>query len=594
MSRQELRALLRSGSRDFLVAMRKRIKAERARSRLWTFFQQAWLVMKPGERLEEGWHIEAMCDHIQWQLEDRARATRWIADHPAHEGDLPDGVAMRAQDLAINVPPRSLKTAVLTCATAWAWLRWPTLHMMYMSTNPEVAQTSARQFRDLVTSEWYRESFDPAWEIRGDQEALSAIGNTAGGVRRARGLAAKVTGSGTAWLIIDDPHDLKDSEDAIASTVDDYKGAVHNRINDPRTSIRTLIMQRVDAKDLAAAHSWHFVIFPMEYEPGRVGGEGKYETVYGFRDPREDAWRAANDNQLPYTPETIHPRFTKSFLDGERVRLLGTRAGFAGQMQQRPSPAGGGMFKLERWRFWKPDGVAGGVAKRPDGCYDGPARTVPIVGGRGGHPAMLAFDWVELWVDCAFKGEKTSDRVSLQLVGGIGVDRFVILDSTKNRDIVATLADILKMTSRNAAEYSKRIAAMGLAGMMPEGDTPMGLVEMLPGIGHMIPLPQRALIEDKANGPACIRLLQGKVAGLTPYNPGSDSKESRARAIVPGHAAGQYYVLEGAEWVPEYVGEFADFPNGKHDDRIDGFDQGINFHVEDLSGMEHAEAGAKW
>jgi predicted phage terminase large subunit-like protein len=913
-----------------LVELRRQVRATRSLESLWVFFQAAWKVLEPGVDLEVGWHIEAMCWHIQQQLEDRARAVAWIQEHPSHRGDLPEGVAMRATDLSIQVPPRSLKTAVLTCATAWAWLHWPTLAMMYMSTSPDVSTTSARRFRDLVTSAWYRDTFRPAWEIRGDQEALGAMGNTAGGVRRARGLAAKVTGSGCiagaepvatevgdvpiaelcamptgtwprvwsrasdgrlelrrvvaarmtgvqetvllgtdtgdmlectddhrifvggvgesayeqaarvagrvvstlrrsdvpvagesarvqrvcsgdddvralrepdharasgadevdaqrpsgpvllgalrecgaaadaernlrpvpanvqawhedvglllealsgslrtsdapagvppvralrepdaddarspallldavqergalraneghgepellgidlarrvvppdagadprsrrpalrglqplahegedrgalavgarpphrlepdeqrtgkpalplhevpqpraqgedaharrvrctfvepsgrgpvpvydievegnhnffasgvlvhncAWLIIDDPHDLKDSDDSIASTVSDYKSAVHNRINDPRTSIRTLIMQRVSAKDLATAHAWHMVVFPMEYEPGRVGGEKRWETVYGFRDPREEGWRAANDNEAPYVPETLHPRFTPVFLAGMRIALSGTASGYAGQMQQRPSPAGGGIFKRAHWRFWRPEGIAGGVHKRPDGCYQGDALAVPILGGRGGRERSLGFDFVELTVDCAFKGEATSDRVSIQVVAALGADRFVLHDATDQRDIVATIDAILDLAS------------------------PAGLRRALPSFGHLLPPVSRVLVEDKANGPAIMRMLQGKISGLTPYEPGSDSKDGRARATCPGHQSGNYHLLDGAPWLEAYVQEFDDFPKGKFDDRLDAWVQFVNYHVDDVSNTERVEAGCRW
>lgn len=570
LPRQQLRQWLRAAPREQLEELRRRIRVVQSTKRLYHFFVQAWHVVEPGQKFEPGWHIAAICDHIQAQLEDRERAMRWIQDNPAHEGDLPEGAAMRAQDFAINVPPRTLKTAVLTCATAWAWIRWPTLHMMYMSTNPDVSTTSARKFRDLVSSQWYRETFRPTWELRGDQEALSAIGNTAGGVRRARGLAAKVTGTGAHWLIIDDPHDLKDSEDAIASTVADYKGAVHNRINDPRTSIRTLIMQRVSASDLTASHPWAMLVLPMEYEPHRVGGEGKWETIYGFRDPREARWRAANDNQEPYEAETIHPRFTPAFLASSRISLSGTASGYAGQMQQRPAPAGGNLFKRKHWKFWKVDGIAVGTHRRPEGCTDEDARTIPIRGGIGGRPQILGFEWLELWVDCAFKGGKQHDNVSLQLVAGIGHSRFVVYDWTKNRDIDETLKDIQEITARE------------------------GLLRHLPAFGHLLPSVSRVLVEDKANGPAVVRLLRDKVAGLTEYSPGQDSKESRAQAIVPGHRAGDYYLLEGAEWLEEYVQEFDEFPRGKKDDRVDAFDEGVNYHAEDQSAGERAEAASRW
>lgn len=551
-------------------------RASRMRRRLYDFFVGAWHVMQPGVEFEPGWHVEAICDHVQCQLEDRARAVAWLQQHPGHRGDLPPGVAMRATDLAFNQPPRTLKTSIVTAATAWAWLRWPSLAMLYVSANPIVTTQSARAFRDMITSDWYRETFEPEWEVRTDQDALGSIGNTAGGVRLARGLAAKMTGAGSQWLICDDVHDLKDSAEQVQAAVEDYTSAVHNRVNDPRTSIRTLIMQRVDPGDLTAAHPWKLVVLPMEYEPGRVGGDGEWETVYGFRDPREDAWRAANDNAgvdprtgEAYEPEVLHPRFTPTFLAAEKIRLSGTRAGYEGQMQQRPLAATAKMFRRGDWRFWKPDGIRAGDAARPLNTDGSPARVVPILGSKGGHPPRLGFDWVEVTVDCAIKDGAENDQTSIQIVGAIGTDRFVIYDWTDRRDIVAIVRDVHEVTTR------------------------AGLCKLLPSIGHMLALPQRVLVEDKASGPDVIRLLRSKVSGLEAYNPGRSSKEDRARAIVPGHRAHNYYLLEGLDWT-EYVAEFEAFPKGRHDDRVDALTQFINTHVEDLVDLGDTEAGAQW
>lgn len=199
---------------------------------LFAFFTRAWEVTNPGTKLESGRHIQAMCDHIQWQLEDRARAI----NEPTF--------VMRAQNLLINVPPRSLKTSVLVFATVWCWLRWPAMRILYLSANPRVAQDGARSARDLIVSDWLQRTFRPSWTLREDQEALISFGNTSGGARVSRGLNSMITGEGADWICIDDPHDMRDSDYEIGVTIAGYDSAVANRINDPRTSIRTAIMQR--------------------------------------------------------------------------------------------------------------------------------------------------------------------------------------------------------------------------------------------------------------------------------------------------------------------------------------------------------------
>jgi len=252
--------------------------------------QLAFLVILPGVELEWGRHLQAVCDHVQWQLEDR-----WATIQ-----DRSRTRKLKVQNLVVNLPPRSLKTIILTIATVWAWLRWPSLKIMYLSANPRVASTSARMARDLMRHHWFRTTFatrwsteyidrkenritedkweaanpvdDKLWELRTDQDALSDLGNTKGGVRISRGLSSTITGEGCDWLCIDDPHDMRDSIAKVDKAVEDYDSSVHNRLNNPLTGIRTLIMQRGRPNDLAAklirdrAPGLLHLRLPTEYE----------------------------------------------------------------------------------------------------------------------------------------------------------------------------------------------------------------------------------------------------------------------------------------------------------------------------------------
>lgn len=105
--------------------VRRRAEQIRCKRSLAEFARRMWAALRPQDRLEWGWHLQAVCDHFQWQLEDRARAVAWLAAHPDHVGDLPPEARMRAQDFAINVPQRTLKSTLATLADAWSWVLWP-------------------------------------------------------------------------------------------------------------------------------------------------------------------------------------------------------------------------------------------------------------------------------------------------------------------------------------------------------------------------------------------------------------------------------------------------------------------------------------
>lgn len=87
------------------------------------------------------------------------------------------------------------------------------------------------------------------------------------------------------------------------------------------------------------------------------------------------------------------------------------------------------------------------------------------------------------------------------------------------------------------------------------------------------------LIEDKANGPAVITMLQKKTAGVIPVKVKS-SKDARLAAVVPLIAAANVHLpapeLVG-NWVMEFTEECAAFPNGTNDDQVDAMTQALEY-----------------
>lgn len=486
----------------------RQLRAFRARASLAEFVKQSWSTMNPGTPLEWGPHLEAVCWHVQQQLEDRGRA--------ADERGRPNPFKMRAQNLVINVPPRSLKTTILTCATVWAWLHWPTMKIAYLSANPRVAQNSARQARDIILSHWFQITFQVPWRLREDQDALSSFGNTAGGSRASRGLASVIVGEGFEWLLIDDPHDSAASADQIQSDIDDYDSSVANRINDPRASIRTLIMQRLRENDLSghalATGEWAHVRLPMEYEvandnDGNIDPEQARKlcpcgrcvgvNVFGWRD-----WRTTDG-------DVLHPRFTPEFLASERKRLL--EFGYAGQMQQRPAPKGGLMFKSTWFR----------IIERS---------TLP---GRKEGGMQLAY-FCDLTSGAAIidqQGKKRGSSMNaIMLAGKHGPNRYVIDMHVFAGDILVILA-LLKRLHKEE--------------------------------------PRAAfVIEEKAVGGSTMVQLRQDIPAIIGYDPGVLNKVARAESVQPVCAGGNVILAKGP-WNDPFLHEVTTFPRARHDDQMD-------------------------
>lgn len=517
---EEKEELVRAGVRTL-----RRIARRRGLQSLAHFVRQSFATKYPGTPLEWGPHIAAICDHIQWQLEDRARVRR---DPKAQ---------LLAQNMIINCVPRSLKSFIVSCATLWAWVHWPEMKIMVLSSNPRVTLDGARIVRDLIDSEWFLLTYDVPWKIRSDQDALSDLGNTMGGTRAARGMDATVTGAGCNWLIVDDPIDARASTQTRTQVNEGYKSAVHNRINDPRCDIRLLIMQRLGRDDLSGdclrSGEWLHVRIPATFRKhttckcASCSKPGK--NVFGWADWRKEG-------------EVVHPRFTPKFLAGERSRL--GSAGYAAQLDQEPVDMQGGMVPRGWWSFFRLSGHTAGDWPRPAGC-DEKADTlvVPMKGKR------WDFDTIAITIDAAAKKTTKGSQYGMLVCAIKGARRFVLDDRTQR----GSFTEILVILEELMIKWR----------------------------------PRKLIIEDKAAGPDLIDTLRNRLAGgnivapdgevitcvVEEINPDGD-KERRMEAASPTIESRLVYLLEGASWLDEFVSEVADFP-AEPNDRGDALSQFI-------------------
>jgi predicted phage terminase large subunit-like protein len=307
------------------------IEAELCRRSLATFFRRGWHVLEPDTPLDDNWHIDAICDHVQALIEGWA-GTREQLFH----------------NLLINVPPGTLKSRIVgVYAQAWAWIQWPQFSALFLSSNPRVALRDADFMRQLIGSEWYRDRFQPdwttdwsiEWDLDDNANARGLFRNTRGGCRQSQGMSAKVTGDRHDAIFVDDPHDAEEAKSkALREAVNDkWDTAICNRIKDPRRSIRCGVMQRLHADDWASRRQkegWEHLCIRQEFDPKR-----SRKTALGWSDPR------SIEGEL-----LLATRFSRAFLYAERKRLGSD--GYAGQHQQDPVPEGGGKFKSKWFVFW--------------------------------------------------------------------------------------------------------------------------------------------------------------------------------------------------------------------------------------------------
>lgn len=122
------------------------------------FVREAWPVLHPGTPYIHGWHIDAICAHLE---------------------AITDG---RINRLLINVPPGTMKSLLVSVFwPAWEWTFRPELQYLTTSYSEAYVKRDSRRMRDLVSSEWYQ----ALWPLSLPRTAEISFENSRRGFREA-------------------------------------------------------------------------------------------------------------------------------------------------------------------------------------------------------------------------------------------------------------------------------------------------------------------------------------------------------------------------------------------------------------------------
>lgn len=511
------------------------------------FVKQAWNVLESVE-LEWSWHHDALCANVQGMLEEWLRI-REIRDTIQRTRQLVQW-RMQWSKLVINICPGTLKSRiVMVFAVAWMWLKCPTWSVLCVSMNPENVRRDAEACRDLITSVWYRSTFAPEFYVRDDIDSKGKFqlalrsDPTKGGFRMSKGMSGKFTGFHVDACFMDDPDDAHDVHSESERKARKGKvESISSRFNDKRHMTWIVIQQRVHIDDctgdLLARGGWLHAQYPLHYRAST-----RTDTPF-FKDPRDVEGQCMHEL-----------RFTAEVIAAARLEL-GSQ-GFDAQYECDPAPDGGNLIKLGWFRYFTVAGSLVGPAKRPTGAWTEPAHVLELT-----KAGKLDLDFLCASVDASFGSTSdTASAVSIQVIGGKGVKRFVFLDDTKVRTFLDTCKDLAEILVKWAPRF---------AGVMA------------------------VLVEKKANGAAVIEMLSREFQGLIACEV-DGGKESRAAAMSPAVESGCVYLLEGAVWLDGYLTGTESvpvFPNGKKDDRVDALSQAMNHYRADIDAMRLAAKNA--
>jgi predicted phage terminase large subunit-like protein len=385
---------------------------EEAENSLRAFAKGSWSVIEPGTPYIHGWHIDAICDHLEAVVNGEIRK------------------------LIINIPPRCDKSTL--CAIqfpAWVWLKNPERKFLYSSYDLKLSMRDSRKCNALIKSAWYQRNWGDNFRIltaKGGQDTKQRFDNDKGGYRIATATNVGTTGDGGDIIFYDDPNDLAqmNSDAYVEQVIFFHEHVMSSRLNDPKTGARVCIQQRSSERDmtghiLSTESGWDHLVIPMEYEGA------KKVTSIGWSDPRKE------HGDLMW-PERIGPT--------EVVDLKKNPIAWAGQYQQRPSPGEGAKFKREWFRYWNPRDMAVNPAtgKHADVRVEIPGSKEPVYKTPETIPA--AFEQVLQSWDLAFKDAEENDFVAGHVWGRVGANCYLIGHVYDHLDFVNTLGAFRKMS----------------------------------------------------------------------------------------------------------------------------------------------------
>src|SRR5712692_3806779 len=122
------------------------IDRELATRSLRAFIQQAWPVLQPATPFVPGWHIDALCEHLEAITYGQIR------------------------NLVINIPPRHMKSLTVSVFwPCWEWIRWPERRWLFASYAESLSLRDSRHCRILILSPWYQRNWRHLFMLTEDQ-----------------------------------------------------------------------------------------------------------------------------------------------------------------------------------------------------------------------------------------------------------------------------------------------------------------------------------------------------------------------------------------------------------------------------------------
>ena len=406
----------------------------------------------------------------------------------------------RTTHLIINMPPRYSKTELaVKLFSAWCYVKNPKCEFIHLSYADILALDNSESIKSVLKSEEFQKLW-PHVTIKANKDSKKAWGTEQGGVFYATAAGGPITGFGAGKLddfegdngfggaiIIDDPLKPDDAySDPKRNGVNRrWDETIKSRFNSTKTPC-IVIMQRLHEEDFC----------------GTLLKDGEYNF-------RHLVLPAIVDEGLP-TERALWPQ--KHSLDALKAMQKKNSYMFSGQMQQRPSPLGGGILK---------------------GSWFGRYTVVPPLKYRA------------VFIDTAQKAKEHNDYQVAEL-WGLGEDGYLyLLDVMRDKFEAYELeVKVPDFWNKHRADKNGRLRYMA--------------------------------VEDKSSGTELIQKIRRKIKPVIPVReiPRGPAANKLTRVMdVQGYIESGYVKIpQDAPWVHDFVTECEAFTaddTHAHDDQID-------------------------
>lgn len=464
------------------------LEAERARRDFKTFVRLAWHVIEPGKPFVNGWHLDAISEHLQ----------------AVSTGDI--------KRLLVNMPPRHGKSTLISVLwSGWLILNNPSIQLLCASYALNLATRDNVKARRLIKSNWFQDRYSHIFTLAPDQDAKMKFETNQFGYRMVTYVGGG-TGDGGDILILDDPHNIKEKESDVKreSALDWLDNTWSTRLNDQQIGKVVVVGQRVHEADVSGhilennvGGEWVHLNLPAEYEEGSPCRTYLPSGKELWGDPRTEEG------------ELLWPaRFPQSVI--ERAKRTHGPMDYPAIYQQRPTPAGGGIFKAKNQRYFTID--------QATQCY-------LLETPRGIKPIPINECWNLCTADLAISEKQSADWTVFAAYAVTPYKDLLLLDIVRDRFPFDEQLDQLSMFHQK----------------------------------HGFAL---AAIESVAYQLAMVQSAIARGLPAQAYHPPSD-KVTRSSTASIWDANGKSYNHKNAPWLFDYEKEKFDFPKAPKDDQVD-------------------------